>query len=212
MKRVWIAGLALLAVSACRTKEELPTKPDQPVAQQTAPMGAKYALIKTTKGDISVKLFGDKAPNTVANFIALATGAKTWRDPRDGQEKKNTPLYDGVLFHRVIPGFMAQTGDPRGDGMGNPGYRFGDEFDPTLRYDRPGLLGMANTGPDSNGCQFFITVVPTPHLNDHHTIFGEVIKGQDVVDKIVSVPRDENDRPLEPVKIVTIKISDQAPN
>jgi peptidyl-prolyl cis-trans isomerase A (cyclophilin A) len=141
------------------------------------------ATFKTSLGEIVVKLLPEKAPKTVANFVGLAEGSKDWKDPRSGQAMK-TPLYDGTLFHRVIPDFMIQGGDPLGTGTGGPGYRFEDEIGPDNRFDRPGLLAMANSGPNTNGSQFFITEVPTPHLNRGHTIFGEVVKGLELIRKI----------------------------
>jgi peptidyl-prolyl cis-trans isomerase A (cyclophilin A) len=163
------------------------------------------AIIKTDLGDITVKLFKEKAPKTVENFIGLATGKKEWTSP-DGQKMKGKPLYNGTIFHRVIPGFMVQGGDPAGNGTGGPGFQFEDEFTPSDSFDHAGILAMANAGPNTNGSQFFITVVPTPHLNGHHTIFGEVTKGQDVVDKIVNSPRGPNDMPTTPIHIKSIKI------
>jgi peptidyl-prolyl cis-trans isomerase A (cyclophilin A) len=144
---------------------------------------AIYATFQTSAGDIVVKLFPERAPKTVENFVALAEGTKKWTDPRTGMPSSK-PLYDGTMFHRVIPDFMIQGGDPRGDGTGGPGYRFEDEIGPENKFDRPGLLAMANAGPNTNGSQFFITEVPTPHLNRGHTIFGEVVKGQELVPKI----------------------------
>ncbi len=142
-----------------------------------------YATFKTSLGDIVVKLLPEKAPNTVENFVALAEGTKEWTDPKTGQKVKR-PLYDGTVFHRVIPDFMIQGGDPLGTGTGGPGYRFADEIGPDNRFDRPGKLAMANAGPNTNGSQFFITEVPTPHLDRGHTIFGEAVKGQELVAKI----------------------------
>ncbi len=142
-----------------------------------------HATFKTSLGDIVVKLLPDKAPKTVENFVALAEGTKEWTDPRSGQKVKK-PLYDGTVFHRVIPDFMIQGGDPLGTGTGGPGYRFADEIGPDNKFSRPGLLAMANAGPNTNGSQFFITEVPTPHLDRGHTIFGEVVKGQDLVPRI----------------------------
>ena len=155
-------------------------------------------ILQTSKGDITCVLFEKKAPKTVANFIGLAQGTKEWIDPRTGKTVKK-PLYDGTIFHRVIPGFMIQAGDPLGTGFGGPGYRFEDEIAGGLAFDRPGMLAMANSGPNTNGSQFFITVAPTPWLNGLHTIFGQVIKGQEVVKAITSAKRDGNDKPLEPV-------------
>ena len=164
------------------------------------------AVIKTSMGSITVKLFPDKAPKTVENFVGLATGKKEWTDPKTGKMMKGKPLYNGTIFHRVIPDFMIQGGDPLGMGTGGPGYQFEDEFDPSLTFSEPGILAMANAGPATNGSQFFITVKETPHLNGHHTIFGEVTKGMDIVNKIVSVPRGPNDMPTKPVKIIGITI------
>jgi len=141
------------------------------------------ATFHTSLGEIVVRLLPEKAPKTVANFVGLAEGTREWKDPRSGQAAKR-PLYDGTVFHRVIPDFMIQGGDPLGTGTGGPGYRFEDEIGPDNRFDRPGLLAMANAGPNTNGSQFFITEVPTPHLNRGHTIFGEVVKGHELIKKI----------------------------
>jgi peptidyl-prolyl cis-trans isomerase A (cyclophilin A) len=141
------------------------------------------ATFQTSMGDIVIRLMPEKAPKTVANFVGLAEGTREWKDPRSGQSVKR-PLYDGTVFHRVIPDFMIQGGDPLGTGTGGPGYRFEDEIGPDNSFNRPGLLAMANAGPNTNGSQFFITEVPTPHLNRGHTIFGEVVKGIDLVRKI----------------------------
>ncbi len=164
------------------------------------------AVFETSLGTIEVKLYKSKAPKTVDNFISLAKGTKEWTNPTT-QAKSKKPLYNGTVFHRVIPNFMIQGGDPAGNGTGGPGYRFEDEFTPSDNFDKPGILAMANAGPNTNGSQFFITVAATPWLNGRHTIFGEVIKGMDVVNKIVSVPRGAMDKPNDPViiKKVTIK-------
>ena len=142
-----------------------------------------FATFTTSAGDIVVKLLPEKAPKTVENFLGLVEGTKEWTDPGSNQKVKR-PLYDGTVFHRVIPDFMIQGGDPLGTGMGGPGYRFADEIGPDNKFDRPGLLAMANAGPNTNGSQFFITEAPTPHLNRGHTIFGEVVKGYELVPKI----------------------------
>jgi peptidyl-prolyl cis-trans isomerase A (cyclophilin A) len=161
--------------------------------------GDLYAIFQTSQGNITVRLLEKDAPNTVANFVGLATGAKEWTDPRTGKKSK-AKLYDGTKFHRVIPNFMIQGGDPLGTGTGDPGYRFEDEFQSGRKFDKPGLLAMANAGPNTNGSQFFITEVPTPHLNNKHTIFGEVVKGFELVPKIA---REGNAKvTLEHVEIV----------
>jgi peptidyl-prolyl cis-trans isomerase A (cyclophilin A) len=165
-----------------------------------------YATVKTGMGDIVVELFEDKAPKTVANFIGLASGTKEWTDPKTG-EKVKRPLYTGTIFHRVIPGFMIQGGDPLGNGTGGPGYRFEDEFHPDLKHNKSGILSMANAGPNTNGSQFFITHKATPWLDGKHTVFGEVIKGQDVLDAIAKVGRDSRDRPNQEIVIQQVIIS-----
>ncbi|HEY1269998.1 MAG TPA: peptidylprolyl isomerase [Candidatus Binatia bacterium] len=176
------------------------------LAQAQEKKGPLYATIKTSMGDIVVHLFDDKAPKTVANFVDLATGKKEWTDPKTGQKVKR-PFYNGIIFHRVIPGFMIQAGDPLGTGFGGPGYRFEDEFNPDLRHSKAGILSMANAGPNTNGSQFFITVAARPQLDDHYSVFGEVVKGQGVVDAISKVTRDPNDKPLKDVVIKEIVVS-----
>jgi peptidyl-prolyl cis-trans isomerase A (cyclophilin A) len=165
-----------------------------------------YAEFATTEGSFTVRLFEKEAPKTVANFVGLVEGTKEWRDPSTG-EKKSGPYYDGIIFHRVISGFMIQGGDRLGTGTGGPGYNFGDEFHPSLRHSRAGILSMANAGPNTNGSQFFITLAPTPHLDNRHSVFGEVVEGLDVVKKIGAVPTGRQDRPVKPVVMnhVTIK-------
>lgn len=165
-----------------------------------------YATLKTSMGDIVILLHADKAPKTVANFVDLATGAKEWTDPKT-REKLKRPLYNGTIFHRVIPGFMIQAGDPLGNGTGGPGYRFEDEFHPDLRHSKPGILSMANAGPNTNGSQFFITQKATPWLDGKHSVFGEVVKGQTVVDTIANAARDFRDRPLKNILIQDVVIS-----
>jgi len=165
-----------------------------------------YATLKTNMGVIVVRLFEDKAPKTVENFVGLATGSKEWTDPRTGQKVKQ-PLYNGTIFHRVIPGFMIQGGDPLGRGTGGPGYRFADEFNPALRHNKAGILSMANAGPNTNGSQFFITLAPTPHLDDRHSVFGEVVQGQEVVVAIGNTPRGANDRPVKDAVLQEVVIS-----
>jgi peptidyl-prolyl cis-trans isomerase A (cyclophilin A) len=166
------------------------------------------ATFKTNHGDIVVELFPNHAPKTVENFVGLAEGTKDWIDPATGQVSKK-PLYDNLVFHRIIPDFMLQGGDPLGTGMGGPGYHFEDEFHPDLQFDRPYLLAMANAGPGTNGSQFFITVIPTAWLNRKHTIFGEVVDdaSRAVVDAIAAVERDRFDRPIEPVTLEKVEIA-----
>jgi peptidyl-prolyl cis-trans isomerase A (cyclophilin A) len=167
---------------------------------------AQFATLKTNAGDIRVKLMPEHAPKTVANFVELATGKRTWRDPKSGKER-NDALYDGTIFHRVIKDFMIQGGDPLGTGTGGPGYQFEDEVKGGPSFDKPGLLAMANAGPNTNGSQFFITEVPTPWLTGKHTIFGEVVSGFDIVQAIASAPS-RNDRPNDDVVIETIEVEE----
>jgi peptidyl-prolyl cis-trans isomerase A (cyclophilin A) len=171
-----------------------------------------YAVLKTSQGDITVRLFPDHAPKTVRNFVELAEGAREWTDPRTGQ-RTTAHLYDGTIFHRVIPGFMIQGGDPLGEGTGGPGYKFDDEIHPDLAFTRPYLLAMANAGKQggrgTNGSQFFITVAATTWLNGNHTIFGEVVDeaGRKVVDAIVTAPTaGPNNRPVNPVAIESVVV------
>ncbi|HEY7485684.1 MAG TPA: peptidylprolyl isomerase [Streptosporangiaceae bacterium] len=163
------------------------------------------ATLHTTFGDVVIRLFPEQAPQTVENFVGLADGSKQWLDPKTGRQSTG-PLYNGTIFHRVIDGFMIQGGDPLGTGTGGPGYRFPDEFDRSLRFDRPYLLAMANAGPGTNGSQFFITVSPQSHLNDRHTIFGEVIQGREVVDQIATTETDRRDRPVKEIVIDSVTI------
>jgi peptidyl-prolyl cis-trans isomerase A (cyclophilin A) len=164
-----------------------------------------YAIFETSQGNVVCRLFEKEAPQTVANFIGLAEGTKEFADPKTNQKAKR-PFYDGLAFHRVIPDFMIQGGCPLGTGTGGPGYKFADEFHPSLRHSEPGKLSMANAGPNTNGSQFFITVAATPWLDKRHTIFGEVVEGQDVADKISELPRDSNDRPRTPVILQHVRI------
>jgi peptidyl-prolyl cis-trans isomerase A (cyclophilin A) len=163
------------------------------------------ATLQTNQGRIVLRLFPDHAPKTVRNFVELSEGSREWTDPKTGQAT-TSKLYDGTIFHRVIPDFMIQGGDPLGSGRGGPGYKFADEIHPDLRFDRPYLLAMANAGPGTNGSQFFITVGPTPWLNGKHTIFGEVIEGTDVVDKISHLKTGSQDRPAEDVTVESVTV------
>jgi peptidyl-prolyl cis-trans isomerase A (cyclophilin A) len=170
------------------------------------------ATLQTSEGTIVLRLFPDHAPKTVSNFVELAEGSREWTNPQT-RSSTTDKLYDGTVFHRVIPNFMIQGGDPLGTGTGGPGYRFGDEIHPDLSFNRPYLLAMANAGPGTNGSQFFITTVPTPWLNGKHTIFGEVVEGADVVDRISQVSTSAGDRPVTDVVLesVVIKRSDDTP-
>ncbi len=165
-----------------------------------------FATVRTSKGDIEVRLFPNHAPKTVENFVGLADGSREWKDPRSGKPVSGRPLYTSTIFHRVIPGFMLQGGDPLGTGTGGPGYQFKDEIHPELGFTKPYLLAMANAGPGTNGSQFFITVAPTTWLTGKHTIFGEVTSGQDVVDAIAAVRTGRQDKPVEDVLIESIDI------
>jgi len=164
-----------------------------------------YAHFDTTEGRFTVRLFQEQAPRTVENFIGLAEGTKEWTHPASGK-KQNAPLYDDIVFHRVIDGFMIQGGDPLGQGTGGPGYKFADEFHPSLRHSKAGILSMANSGPNTNGSQFFITLGPTPHLDNKHSVFGEVVEGMDVVKRIGGVRTARGDRPVTDVVINKITI------
>ena len=166
------------------------------------PLNAEFV---TSEGNFTIRLFDKEVPNTVANFVGLAEGSKEWTDPRTHQ-KTTQPYYDGIIFHRVIDGFMIQGGDPLGKGFGGPGYNFADEFHPSLRHTKAGILSMANAGPNTNGGQFFITLGPTPHLDNRHSVFGEVESGMDVVKKIGSTKTGAQDRPVKDVVIQTVKI------
>lgn len=208
------AALILLCFSLAAGTQSKPksTAPggSKKAAQPAAPAKkAPTAIFHTTAGDLTCELFPSNAPKTVKNFIGLANGTKEWTDPQSGQ-KVTRPLYDGTIFHRVIPGFMTQGGDPLGLGTGGPGYSFEDEFDSSLTFDRPGRLAMANSGPNTNGSQFFITEVPTPHLNGRHTIFGQCDdQSVELVKKIARMPTAQDDRPVDPVKIKHIQITGQ---
>ncbi|MCA9561913.1 MAG: peptidylprolyl isomerase [Myxococcales bacterium] len=217
-KLAFIAVLVGLASIGAAPGQDAPTLPeDNQVAQSVPPVGGEtpeeilatvpgegriYATFTTSMGTIECELFDDLVPNTVANFVGLATGQKTYIDSESGEQARSN-YYDGLIFHRVIPEFMIQGGDPTGTGRGGPGYSFNDEFHSDLRHDRPGVLSMANAGPNTNGSQFFITEVPTPHLNDRHSVFG-YCDNVDVVRRIARVPTAAGNRPIDPVTIETI--------
>ena len=211
-----LLGLAFTGVTqTSRSSSRGPAKPapEPPLpAVQLPSEPGEYAVIYTSSGNIVCRLFKEEASKTVANFVGLAKGTKQWTDPSTGKTM-HTALYSGTTFHRVIPGFMIQGGDPEGSGEGSPGYQFDDEISPNRHFDKPGVLAMANSGPNTNGSQFFITVAPATHLEGHYSIFGEVVFGQEVADAISQVPRDEqNDKPLTPVKIVRIVIRTVSPS
>ena len=193
MKRLLFCGLLVLAVVVAST-----------LTMEARLSPGTYAHFTTPLGKFTVKLFDQDAPKTVANFVGLAEGTKEWTDPKTGAKVKK-PLYEGLIFHRVINGFMIQGGDPLGQGIGGPGYKFEDEFSPKLRHSKEGILSMANSGPNTNGSQFFITLGPTPHLDNKHSVFGEVVEGMDVVRKIGTTPTGAGDRPVTPVTM-SVKI------
>jgi peptidyl-prolyl cis-trans isomerase A (cyclophilin A) len=191
--KMLLAAVAVLILPVLSRAESKPK-------ETTPPMKKDMIMVfETTLGTFKVKLFPEDAPKTVDNFVSLAQGTKEFLDPKTGAKTKK-PFYDGLIFHRVIPNFMIQGGDPIGNGTGGPGYQFEDEFASPRTFDKPGILAMANAGPGTNGSQFFITVAPTPWLNKHHTIFGEVIEGYDVVEKISLVDQNPgNNMPRTPV-------------
>ena len=165
-----------------------------------------HAHFTTSEGAFTIRLFDDKAPDTVANFVGLAEGTKEWTDPKTGQ-KVQRPFYNGLVFHRIIAGFMIQGGDPLGTGTGGPGYKFADEFHPPLRHTKAGILSMANSGPNTNGSQFFVTLAPTSWLDNKHSVFGEVVEGMDIVERIGGVATSKPaDRPLKPVVVESVEI------
>ena len=198
---MFLAFLAVFAVPqlGCAAAEDLPSD-----IQAATRADGLYAVFRTTMGDVVTTLEFEKVPVTVGNFVGLATGTREWTDSRTGQ-KTTDPLYRGVKFHRVMKDFMVQGGDPLGTGLGGPGYQFMDEFDPTLRHDRPGVLSMANAGPGTNGSQFFITHKPTPWLDDKHSVFGFVVKGQEVVDAMAEVPMNGS-TPIEDILLNEVVI------
>ena len=213
---VAIAAFAAVAFAQETSKpaeEPLPDAPQATAAARIHPNGPTVVM-DTSMGRITCQFYQKEAPKTVANFIALAQGTKDWTDPKTHEKMHNKPLYDGTVFHRVIPEFMIQGGDPTGTGMGDPGYSFEDEFNPGLNFDVPGRLAMANSGPNTNGSQFFITEVPTEFLNGKHTIFGQCDEASiNLVKAIARVERDPDDKPVTPVVLqkVTIVPEGQAP-
>jgi peptidyl-prolyl cis-trans isomerase A (cyclophilin A) len=211
---IWLTLLAYVPANAGHAQA---AKPALPAVTLPAEPG-EYAIFYTSEGTIVCRLFPEEAPKAVANFVALAQGTKSWTDPKTGK-RMHTPLYSGTVFHRVIPDFMIQGGDPEGTGEGSPGYKFDDEIPPNHHFDKPGILAMANSGPNTNGSQFFITVAPAEHLNGHYSIFGEVVSGQDVADAISKAPRKPaqggeeaatndglTDKPVTPVKLIRVVI------
>ena len=216
---------------AKKARAAKPQKKEVSVPTLTEPPGL-YAVLETSMGQIVVKLFEKEAPKTVKNFVALANLSRAqlkqlqieyhgpalrdavWKTAKLETSTRTGPgFYDGLIFHRVIPQFMIQGGDPLGNGTGDAGYKFEDEFSASLKFDQPGRLAMANAGPGTNGSQFFVTQVPTRSLDNHHTIFGQVVEGQDVVDKIVKTPRDKNDTPLKPIvieRVVIVRVAESA--
>ncbi|WP_246845215.1 peptidylprolyl isomerase [Bdellovibrio sp. NC01] len=225
-KVIWIYLFAFLLAAfsfradAAETKTETETKTATEVkkadkaskasksakATETKKGQPMFAIFETTKGNFKVKFFNDKAPKTVENFVGLAEGTKEWTDPKSGAKVKK-PFYDGLTFHRVIKDFMIQGGCPLGTGTGGPGYRFEDEFPAGApKHSKPGILSMANAGPNTNGSQFFVTTVATPWLDGRHTVFGEVVEGMDVVHAIENSKTGPMDRPAEPIVINHIKI------
>jgi peptidyl-prolyl cis-trans isomerase A (cyclophilin A) len=228
-RRTALFLVAAAAAAACSMKtsavrDDVPAEPAvaqpaavQPVQGSTVPVKKElFAVLDTTQGIIEVRLLPLEAPRTVANFTELAEGKKEWTDPSAGQ-KVQRPLYDGTRFFRVIPGFVIQGGDPKNDGTGGPGYAFADELFPGRQFDRAGLLAMVNSGPDTNGSQFFITLAPLPWLNGKHTVFGEVVKGLEAAQALGVVPRDTVDeatgrpidRPVEPQVLKSVRIEER---
>lgn len=212
MPRIRLSSLlaAALLLAACGKGSPDHAKPGK--AAHHPRKGARYAVLKTSKGVIKAELYAVETPAAVSSFVGLASGTKAWKDPRTGRTVKGRKYYDGLTFHRVIPGFMIQTGDPTGKGDSGAGITFKDEFRKDLKFDKPGLLGMANFGPDTNSGQFFITLSAKRELDGMHTVFGEVVEGLEVARAISKVPRDEfdsADKPLKPVYLESVTIKDK---
>ncbi len=204
--------LLLTALISASLFAQAPAAPKPAAAGQAAPAlePGLYVIFRTSMGNITARLFEKETPVTVRNFVALARGTKPWKDAQ-GQLVKR-PLYQNITFHRVIPNFMIQTGDPTATGAHDCGIKIKDEIVPSLKFDQPGRLGMANIGqPNTGGCQFFITEVPYPSLNGGYTLFGQVVEGQDVVNKIAHVARDSNDKPRTPVRLIGVTIKREGP-
>ncbi len=200
------AALAQQSTTPAQPAQEIPDAPQATAEATTVPNGP-FVVMDTSMGRITCQFFQKQAPNAVANFIGLAKGTKDWTDPATNKIQHHKPLYNGTTFHRVIPEFMIQGGDPTGTGMGGPGYAFGDELDPNLNFDKPGRLAMANSGPNSNGSQFFITEQAYDTLNQHYTLIGQCDDSSvDVVKTIARVQRDANDKPLTPVVLEKVTI------
>lgn len=212
MRSVFLTSFLLIITTVAWAQSSAQTAPAKHPVHHAAAAAPPTAIIDTTAGKMTCTLFPDKAPIGVENFIGLATGTKDWKNPASGASKHGVPLYDGTIFHRVIAGFMIQGGDPKGDGTGDPGYKFKNEVFSDLLFDRPGRLAYANSGPDTNGSQFFITEVATPHLNGNYTIFGQCDDATvALVTKIAHMATDPmNDRPFRPVKIVHVTITHAA--
>jgi peptidyl-prolyl cis-trans isomerase A (cyclophilin A) len=207
---IFLRAVVLTLLPAVLLWAHLPAPPVHRTAPATPPVPlpaepGTYAVFYTSMGNIVCRLFVKDAPKTVANFIGLASGTKPWKDPNTGKTM-HRPLYSNTTFHRVIPNFMIQGGDPMGTGMGQPGYQFDDEISPSHSFEKPGILAMANSGPNTNGSQFFITVTPQQRLDGNYSIFGEVVSGQDVVNAISQVPTGVNDKPITPVKLIRVSI------
>jgi len=202
-RTVWVLGfdISCTHLGLAGLRQHCFPRPVQPISKANP-----TATLHTNHGDITVELFEERAPNTVGNFIGLATGSKEWTDPETGDTVENQPLYDDVLFHRVIDDFMIQGGDPTGTGRGGPGYQFDDEFHDELTHDSAGILSMANSGPNTNGSQFFITLDATPHLDGKHSVFGQVTDGMDVVEEIGSVRTDRKDKPRDDVVLESVDV------